>query len=105
MLIETETMVICFNMLLSQLFQMDEVGKGQSEFLWNYSRMSIAFILGFTLTGCFQLRTNYTILFLLTAINNVIAMSILFSQWKRMRDIDTIFSRTTAKARLKRIGI
>ncbi|WP_243470181.1 MFS transporter, partial [Coxiella burnetii] len=105
MLIGTGTMVTCLNMLLSQLFQADEVGKRQSGFLWNYSGMNIGFILGFTLAGYFQLKTNYTMLFLLTAVNNIIAMVILFSQWKRMRDKDTIFSRATAKARLKRIGI
>ncbi len=105
MLIGTGTMVTCLNMLLSQLFQADEVGKRQSGFLWNYSGMNIGFILGFTLAGYFQLKTNYTMLFLLTAVNNIIAMVILFSQWRRMRDKDTIFSRATAKARLKRIGI
>ena len=63
MLIRTGTMLTFLNMLLSQLFQADEVGKCQSGFLWNYSGMNIRFILGFTLAGYFQLKTNYTILF------------------------------------------
>ncbi|WP_280123952.1 hypothetical protein [Coxiella endosymbiont of Ornithodoros amblus] len=85
MLIGTGMMVISSNMLLSQLFQADEVGKRQSEFLWNYSRMNVAFIFGFTLVGYFQLKQIIRYyFFLVTAVNNVIAMAILFSQWKRI---------------------
>ncbi len=105
MLIGTGTMVTCLNMLLSQLYQADEVGKRQGGFLWNYSGMNIGFILGFTLAGYYQLKANYAMLFLLTALNNVVALGVLFSQWKRMRDKDTIFSRAGRKAQANRLTI
>src|SRR3990167_4090505 len=89
MLVGTGTMVTCLNMLLSQLFSSDELQKRQTAFLWNYSGMNIGFILGFTLTGYYQLHVDYKMLFLITAANNILALGILASQWKRMRDQNT----------------
>lgn len=105
MLIGTGTMVTCLNMLLSQLFQPNEVQKRQSAFLWNYSSMNIGFLLGFTLTGYFQLHVNYALLFLITAANNVLALIILFTQWKYMRDKNTIISRASRPAQIGRYTI
>lgn len=100
-------MVTCLNMLLSQLFRSDEVQQRQSAFFWNYSSMNIGFLLGFTLTGYFQLHVNYMMLFLITAVNNVIALIILLTQWKYMRDKNTIMSRFSGKTKFGRylIGI
>lgn len=105
MLIGTGTMVTCLNMLLSQLFQPNEVQKRQSAFFWNYSSMNLGFMLGFTLTGYFQLHVNYSMLFLITAANNVFALGILLTQWKYMRDKDTIISRLNAKAQVGRYAL
>ncbi len=106
MLLGTGTMVTCLNMLLSQLFNSDEVQKRQTAFLWNYSGMNIGFILGFTVAGYYQLHVNYTILFLVTAANNVLAFGILLTQWKWMQDRNTIMSSTTARLkRFQRYGI
>src|SRR3990167_2603310 len=68
MLIGTGTMVTCLNMLLSQLYSADDVANRQGGFLLNYSGMNIGFLLGFTLAGYYQLRANYSMLFLLTAL-------------------------------------
>lgn len=102
MLVGTGTMVTCLNMLLSQLFHSNEVQRRETAFLWNYSGMNIGFILGFTLTGYYQLSLNYTTLFIITAANNVVALGILISQWKKMRDRNTVMSFITM--RKKRIG-
>src|SRR3990167_2374844 len=94
-LIGTGTLVTCLNMLLSQLFSADEIEKRQTGFLWNYSSMNIGFMLGFTLAGYFQLTVDYHTLFLITAMNNIIACLVLLSRWKYMRDKDTIYQRAT----------
>jgi len=97
MLVGTGTMVTCINMLVSQLFQPDDVQKRQTGFLWNYSGMNIGFIAGFTLAGYFQLHINYAMLFSITAVNNVFALGVLLSRWKYMSDKDTIMSRSNRK--------
>lgn len=103
MLVGTGTLVTCLNMLLSQLYTVFDVQKRQSGFLWNYSSMNFGFFLGFGLAGYFQLHVNYEILFLITAANNILAMIILFFQWKYMQDKDTIFSRASARSKIYRM--
>lgn len=105
MLVGTGTMVTCLNMLVSQLFRTEEVGKRQSAFLWNYSSMNIGFIMGFSLAGYFQLHINYVMLFGITAANNVLALFILISQWKYMRDKNTILSRSSRNQQFARYGV
>ena len=96
MLIGTGTMVTCLNMLVSQLFSVHEIQKRQTGFLWNYSGMNLGFILGFSLAGYYQLHVNYTTLFFITAINNVIAFVILIARWRYLSDKNTIYSHTSA---------
>ncbi|OGT49485.1 MAG: POT family protein [Gammaproteobacteria bacterium RIFCSPHIGHO2_12_FULL_38_11] len=102
MLVGTGTMVTCLNMLISQLFQPDEVEKRQTGFLWNYSGMNVGFLLGFTLAGYYQIHVNYTVLFFITAANNVLAFIILLSQWECMADKNTIFSRASRTIKYSR---
>lgn len=61
-------MVTCLNMLLSKLYQVDQVGKRQKGFLWNYSGMNFGFILGFTLAGYYELKVNYPMLFIINSL-------------------------------------
>ncbi|MCX7121007.1 MAG: oligopeptide:H+ symporter [Gammaproteobacteria bacterium] len=95
MLVGTGTMVTCLNMLVSQLFQSDEIEKRQTGFLLNYSGMNVGFLLGFSLAGYYQIYINYSLLFFITAANNALALVILLSQWKAMADKNTIFSRAS----------
>ncbi|HLB56556.1 MAG TPA: oligopeptide:H+ symporter [Coxiellaceae bacterium] len=97
MLIGTGTMVTCLNMLVSQLFSANDVQKRQSGFLWNYSGMNLGFLLGFSLAGYFQLHVDYSMLFFITAANNVLAVVILLTRWKYMADQNTLMSRATNK--------
>ena len=101
MLVGTGTMVTCLNMLLSQLFEPQEIQRRQTAFLWNYSGMNLGFMLGFTLTGYYQLNMHYGTLFLITAAINLFALAILFTQWQAMRDKKTTLSTLpTQKSRL-----
>lgn len=102
MLIGTGTMITCLNMLLSQLYETSDVQRRQSGFLWNYSSMNAGFLFGFTLAGYFQLHINYSMLFSITAANNVLALVILFTQWKHMSDRNTIFSNAASDEKTRR---
>ncbi|MDP1574030.1 MAG: oligopeptide:H+ symporter [Coxiellaceae bacterium] len=104
MLVGTGTMVTCLNMLLSQLFAPEEVEKRQSGFLWNYSSMNFGFLFGFTLAGYFQLHVNYSMLFMITAANNFLALIVLSSQWKAMKDKNTLFSQASKHSQMKRLA-
>ena len=103
MLIGTGTMVTCLNMLVSQLFEKDDIQRRQSGFLWNYSGMNIGFLFGFTLAGYFQLNAHYSTLFLMTAANNILALIILLTQWKFMSDKNTLFSSATRIKKYQRV--
>ncbi|WP_304985838.1 hypothetical protein [Coxiella-like endosymbiont] len=63
------------------------------------SGINIGFILGFTLTGYYQLKVSYPMLFILTAFNNIVALGVLLLQWKQLNDKDTIFSRARTHKR------
>lgn len=89
MLVGTGTLVTCVNMLLSQLFDRDDVSRRESAFLWNYSAMNIGFFLGFSITGYFQLQNTYIPLFLTALGFNVLSVFILISGWRSLRDRDT----------------
>lgn len=102
MLVGSGTMITCLNMLVSQLFDANDTQKRQSGFLWNYSGMNFGFMFGFTLAGYFQLHVNYTMLFLITAANNMVALIVLLSQWKLMGDHNTILSRSEKTIRIYR---
>ena len=104
MLVGTGTMVTCINMLVSQLFNQDDVEKRQTGFLWNYSGMNIGFIVGFSLAGYYQIHVNYAMLFTITAINNLFALGILLSRWRYMRDKKTIISQSDRKLARYLIG-
>jgi len=105
MLVGTGSLVTCLNMLLSQLYDAPDVDKRQSGFLWNYSGMNFGFLIGFTLAGYFQLHVDYRLLFLITAVMNVIAIIVLSFQWKAMADKKTIFSQVTVGEQKKRMFV
>ncbi|OGT27753.1 MAG: hypothetical protein A2624_00810 [Gammaproteobacteria bacterium RIFCSPHIGHO2_01_FULL_42_8] len=64
--------------------------------------MNFGFLFGFTLAGYFQIHIDYAMLFFITAANNVLALIILFTQWKFMQDKDTILTRVSRHAKIAR---
>lgn len=102
MLIGTGGMVTCINMLVSQLYD-NKDPRRETAFLWNYSGMNAGFVLGFTLAGYFQLIHNYNLLFLLTALSNVVTIVIMAFAWSALKDHDTLFKRAIPKARFQRL--
>lgn len=82
--------VTCINCMVTQLFEPDDKRR-EAAFLWNYSGMNVGFFVGFSLGGYFHLSQGYHELFLLSALGNIIAMAILFYNWKKLKDRDTSF--------------
>lgn len=90
--------VTCINCMVTQLFEPDDKRR-EAAFLWNYSGMNIGFFIGFSLGGYFHLQQGYHELFLLSAIGNMVAMLMLFYNWKKLKDRDTSFMTLTNTAR------
>ena len=82
--------VTCINCMVTQLFEPDDKRR-EAAFLWNYSGMNVGFFIGFSLGGYFHLTQGYRELFLLSALGNLIAMAMLFYNWKKLKDRDTSF--------------
>jgi POT family proton-dependent oligopeptide transporter len=83
--------ITCINCLLTQLFAPHDKRR-EGAFLWNYSALCTGFLLGFILSGYFELRANYHALFVTAACGNVIALIIAFSNWNTLRDRNTYLS-------------
>lgn len=80
--------VTCINCMLTQLFQPQDRGR-ETAFLWNYSGMNVGFFIGFTMSGYFQLSQNYSLLFILSGLGNLIALVITLLKWRSLGDRNT----------------
>ena len=69
--------VTCVNCMLTQLFEAHDKNR-ESAFLWNYSGMNIGFLIGFTMSGFFQIDQNYSIRFLVAGASNIVTLLITF---------------------------
>jgi POT family proton-dependent oligopeptide transporter len=56
--------VTCLNMMLTQRFKPED-DRRESAFLWNYAGMNLGFFIGFLAAGEYQLREDYSGLFIL----------------------------------------
>ena len=90
--------VTCINCMLTQFFSPHDK-KREKAFLWNYSGMNLGFFIGFTISGFFEKLANYSNLFLIGALFNVIAFLIVLSFWKILKDKNTYFSILKKKKR------
>ncbi|KTC86742.1 peptide MFS transporter [Legionella brunensis] len=84
--------VTCINCMLTQRFSPQD-NRRESAFLWNYAGMNIGFLIGFTLSGYFQLSQNYHRLFLLSSLGNLVAVFICLYFWHDLGDQKTVYSR------------
>lgn len=72
-------------------------------FLWNYAGMNIGFLVGFTLSGYFQLSHNYQRLFLLSSLGNLIALFVCLYFWHILDDKETVYSRLSSEEKKRGI--
>ncbi|CEK10647.1 peptide MFS transporter [Legionella hackeliae] len=94
--------VTCINCMLTQRFEPKD-HRRETAFLWNYAGMNIGFLVGFTLSGYFQLSQNYQRLFLLSSLGNLIAIFICLYFWHVLDDQKTIYSRLTKEDKKRAI--
>jgi len=95
--------ITCINCMLTQLFEPHDKNR-ESAFLLNYSGMNIGFLIGFTMSGVFQIFNSYSHLFLAAGIGNLIALLIVLTNWKVLGDKETHLSHTPIKKHLS-LGI
>nr|HAT8713317.1 MFS transporter [Legionella jordanis] len=84
--------VTCINCMVTQRFQAKD-SRRETAFLWNYAGMNVGFFIGFSLSGYFQLSQNYSRLFLLSSVGNLIAIFICLYFWHSLTDQNTALSR------------
>lgn len=93
--------VVCINCLLTQLFDPQDKRR-ESAFLWNYSGMNVGFLIGFTVSGYFQIYQNYHTLFLLSAIGSLISATIALFFWRILKDRETKYAVSAAPDKIRR---
>lgn len=98
--------VTCINCMLTQRFAPKD-DRRETAFLWNYAGMNIGFLIGYTLSGYFQLSHNYQRLFLLSSLGNLIAVFICLYFWQTLDDQKTVYTRLNSlqKRRASLIGL
>lgn len=92
--------VTCLSAILTQRFDPEDTRR-ESAFIWNYSGMNLGFLIGFTLSGFFQLSNNYHHLFLVGAGANVLAIMLCALFWRQIADIKTHYSTLDKRAQMK----
>lgn len=96
--------VTCLSAILTQRFKPDDTRR-ESAFIWNYSGMNLGFLIGYTLSGFFQLSHNYHNLFLVGSAANLIAITICLLCWRKIADIETHYSMLDKPAQIKASAI
>lgn len=80
---------ISINMLITQSYATHEVVERKSAFLWNYSGMNAGFLIGYVVSGFFQLNHNYATLFIYVAIFSALSASLmLFASYRIISKIE-----------------
>lgn len=82
--------VTCVNCMLTQLFDPHDKRR-EAAFLWNYSGMNIGYLIGFTLSGFFQITHHYQILFISSGFGGLFALIIHLINFRNLEDKDTTF--------------
>jgi POT family proton-dependent oligopeptide transporter len=88
--------VICINCMITQRFKARD-NRRESAFLWNYAGLNTGFFMGFSLSGFYQLSQNYSQLFLLSSLGNLIAIFICLYCWHSLEDRHTILNTLSEK--------
>lgn len=95
--------LICINCLLTQLFDPHDK-KRETAFLWNYSGMNFGFLIGFLISGFFQLQQLYGPLFVFASIGSLVSFGIILANWSLMRDKNTSYRRSRKKNKRSFVG-
>ncbi|MFG6488130.1 peptide MFS transporter [Roseateles sp. BYS78W] len=80
--------VTCINMMLTQRFAPEDERR-EAAFLWNYAGMNVGFVIGFTVSGVFQLHDDYPSLFWFATLGNAGAIVVALIFWRTLADRNT----------------
>jgi len=80
--------VTCINMMLTQRFAPED-DRREAAFLWNYAGMNLGFFFGFAVAGHYQLKEDYTSLFLFATVGNFLSILLALANWRVLRDLST----------------
>lgn len=79
----------CINCMLLQLFKAEDKRR-EMAFLWNYSGISLGLLLSFSLLHILDMQRNFPVLFLASALSNIIVLLCTISNWKKLADRTTL---------------
>lgn len=79
------------NAFITQLYSANDPER-ESAFLWNYSGMNLGFLLGFFLSGFFDIGQHYGILFKVSGSISILGMLILFFTWPLIREKSPLYT-------------
>jgi POT family proton-dependent oligopeptide transporter len=80
--------VTCINMMLTQRFKPEDPRR-EGAFLWNYAGMNVGFAVGFIVSGHFQLKEEYSSMFIFATVGNFCAIVLALFNWKAIGDLNT----------------
>ena len=90
--------VTCLNCIATELFTPNDTRR-EKTFLWLYSSMNVGFVVGFSLSGYFNIGGHFERLFLISAISNVFCIILLLFNWSKLSDKATVFSELSLSAK------
>ena len=93
--------VVCINCMLTQLFDPQDKRR-ETAFLWNYSGMNLGFLLGFTVSGIYQIEKNFEPLFLIGSVGSLFSLVLALLFFPLLKDRETTYSKSIDKK--KRTG-
>jgi POT family proton-dependent oligopeptide transporter len=83
--------VPCTNIIVIKHVKDDKVLR-EKIFLWSYASTNIGFVLGYVISGYFQLKSNYQMMFISATGSNLLTLASLWFFWDFIDDINTDFS-------------
>lgn len=96
--------VTCVNCMLTECFTPEDTRR-ETAFFMNYAGMNIGFFVGFSMSGLFQLSQDYSRLFLLSSIGNLLALVICLFCWQLLGDKKTIYAQKSLSERRRSMFI
>lgn len=96
-------LLVAIHCLLTAVYQHDDI-KREGAFLWNYSIMNVGYLLGYTLSGYYQLSNNYHQLFIWCSAFSFMAMLITLLNWRSL-GVNLITQSSPARKKLQGVLI
>lgn len=84
LLVVGNAFLVSVNCLLSELYEYDDV-KRESAFILNYSSINMGYLIGFALSGYYQLTSRYSQFFLCSSFFSFAAIILILLNWNNLK--------------------